>query len=174
MDRCGRMWWICHRLRAVTKDEQEVLFLSKGLKGEFNHTVDAKGRMIIPAKLREQLGLSFVVTRGTDGCLFAYPNDEWDIFEGKLRQLPMTNENARKFKRFFQAGATDCEVDNQGRILLPANLRQFAGITKDVVVVGVGERAEIWSKDKWDEKNNIEDIDFDELAMSIEDLGIII
>ena len=96
------------------------------------------------------------------------------IFEGKLRQLPMTNENSRKFKRFFQAGATDCEVDNQGRILLPATLREFAGITKDVTIVGVGERAEIWSKEKWEEKNNIDDIDFNELAQGIEDLGIMI
>lgn len=152
----------------------EVMVLSKGLKGEYNHTVDAKGRMIIPSKMREQLGMSFVVTRGTDGCLFAYPNDEWEIFEGKLRQLPMTNENARNFKRFFLAGATDCEVDNQGRILLPTNLRKVANITKDVVIVGVGERAEIWSKDKWEEKNNIDDINFDEIAMSIEDLGIVI
>ena len=86
----------------------------------------------------------------------------------------MTNENSRKFKRFFQAGAADCEVDNQGRILLPANLREFAGITKDVTVVGVGERAEIWSKEKWEEKNNIDDIDFNELAQGIEDLGIMI
>ena len=146
--------------------------MSKGLKGEFNHTVDAKGRMIIPSKLREQLGMSFVVTRGTDGCLFAYPNDEWDIFEGKLRQLPMTNENARKFKRFFQAGATDCEVDNQGRVLLPSNLRDFAGITKDVVIVGVGERAEIWSKDKWLKYSEEENLAADEIAARIENLGI--
>jgi MraZ protein len=155
-------------------EEGKVTAMSKGLKGEYNHSVDSKGRMIVPSKLREQLGLSFVVTRGMDGCLFAYPNDEWEIFEGKLRQLPMTNENSRKFKRFFQAGAADCEVDNQGRILLPANLREFAGITKDVTVVGVGERAEIWSKEKWEEKNNIDDIDFNELAQGIEDLGIMI
>ena len=89
-----------------------------------------------------------------------YPNDEWEIFEGKLRQLPMTNESSRTFKRFFQAGATDCEVDNQGRILLTATLREFAGITKDVTVVGVGERAEIWSKEKWEEKNNIDDMEY--------------
>ena len=105
-------------------EEGKVTAMSKGLKGEYNHSVDSKGRMIVPSKLREQLGLSFVVTRGMDGCLFAYPNDEWEIFEGKLRQLPMTNENSRKFKRFFQAGAADCEVDNQGRILLPAEFER--------------------------------------------------
>ncbi|MCM1497963.1 MAG: division/cell wall cluster transcriptional repressor MraZ [Clostridium sp.] len=130
--------------------------------------------MIVPSKLREQLGMSFVVTRGVDGCLFAYPNDEWEIFEGKLRQLPMTDKSARKFKRFFEAGATDCEIDNQGRILLPVVLREFAGITKDVTIVGVGERAEIWSKEKWEEENDIDNVDFDELAQGIESLGIII
>jgi MraZ protein len=152
-------------------DEREVKVLSKGLKGEYNHTIDAKGRLIVPSKLREQLGMSFVITRGTDGCLFAYPNDEWEVFEGKLRELPLTNDKARTFKRFFQAGAADCEVDNQGRVLLPGNLREFASISKEVVIAGVGDHAEIWSKDKWDEKNNIEDIDIDELALSIEELG---
>lgn len=148
--------------------------MSKGLKGEYNHTVDAKGRMIVPSKLREQLGVSFVVTKGMDKCLFAYPNNEWEIFEGKLRQLPTTNEKSRQFKRFFLGSATDCEVDNQGRILLPASLREFAGILKDVTIVGVGERAEIWSKEKWEEQNNIDDIDFNEIAQGIEDLGIMI
>ena len=137
--------------------------------GEYNHTIDTKGRLIVPSKLREQLGISFVVTRGMDGCLFAYPNDEWEIFEGKLRQLPMTNESSRKFKRFFQAGATDCEVDNQGRILLPASLREFAGITKDVTVVGVGERAEIWSKEKWLDSSDYDDMD--EIAEHMAELG---
>lgn len=154
--------------------ERKVRTVSKGLKGEYNHSVDAKGRMIVPSKLREQLGMSFVVTRGVDGCLFAYPNDEWEIFEGKLRQLPTTDKSARKFKRFFEAGATDCEIDNQGRILLPVVLREFAGITKDVTIVGVGERAEIWSKEKWEEENDIDNVDFDELAQGIESLGIII
>lgn len=148
--------------------------MSKGLKGEYNHSVDAKGRMIVPSKLREQLGLTFVITKGTDGCLFAYPNEEWDLFASKLKQLPVTNKTARKFARFFLAGATDCEVDNQGRVLLSPALRNFAGITKDVVIVGVGERAEIWSRDKWEAENNIDDLDFDELAQGIEELGIMI
>lgn len=145
--------------------------MSKGLKGEYNHSVDAKGRMTVPSKLKEQLGLSFVVTKGLDGCLSAYPNDEWEIFDNKLRTLPKTNEAARQLVRFFVGSASDCEVDNQGRILLPATLRTFAGISKEVVVVGVGERAEIWSKEKWDAMNNAEEIDYNALAKGIEDLG---
>lgn len=135
------------------------------LMGEFNHTIDAKGRLIVPAKLRDALGDEFVVTKGLDGCLFAYPNEEWKNFEEKLGALPLTNMNARKFARFFLAGATTCEVDKQGRILLPAVLREFAGLDKEVVLVGVSRRVEIWSKDKWIEvseaneaDNNMEDI----------------
>ena len=154
-----------------TEDEKEVLILARGLMGEYNHTVDAKGRMIIPSKMREQLGVSFVVTKGTDKCLIAYPNDEWEIFESKLRQLPMTNKKARDFQRYFMAGASDCEVDNQGRILLPATLRSFAKINKDVVIVGMGQRAEIWSKEGWDEQVGGDDVSFDDLAEGIEELG---
>ncbi|MCI8984292.1 MAG: division/cell wall cluster transcriptional repressor MraZ, partial [Hungatella sp.] len=112
--------------------------------GEYNHTVDAKGRLIVPSKFREQLGDEFVVTKGLDGCLFVYENTEWKILEEKLKKLPLTNANARKINRFFLAGAALCEVDKQGRILLPAVLREFAGIGKDAVMVGVGNRIEIW------------------------------
>ena len=110
--------------------------------GEYNHTVDAKGRLIVPSKFREQLGDEFVVTKGLDGCLFVYENTEWKALEEKLHALPLTNANARKFSRFFLAGATTCEVDKQGRILLPAVLREFAKIDKDAVLVGVGSRME--------------------------------
>ena len=87
--------------------------------GEYNHTIDAKGRLIIPSKFRELLGEEFVLTRGLDGCLYIYPMDEWESFEMKLRSLPLTNKNARTFSRFFVAGATTCELDRQGRILVP-------------------------------------------------------
>lgn len=96
--------------------------------GEYNHTIDAKGRLIVPSKFREQLGDEFVVTKGLDGCLFVYDNTEWKKFEEKLQALPLTNQNARKFSRFFLAGASACEVDRQGRILLPSVLRDFAGV----------------------------------------------
>lgn len=138
--------------------------------GEYNHTVDAKGRLIVPSKFREQLGDEFVVTKGLDGCLFVYENTEWKILEEKLKALPLTNANARKITRFFLAGATLCEVDKQGRILLPAVLREFAGIEKDAVMVGVGNRIEIWSKESWASANVYDDMD--DIAESMEGLGI--
>ena len=138
--------------------------------GEYNHTVDAKGRLIVPSKFREQLGDEFVVTKGLDGCLFVYENTEWKALEEKLHALPLTNANARKFSRFFLAGATTCEVDKQGRILLPAVLRDFAKIEKDAVLVGVGSRIEIWSRDVWNQSNTNDDMD--EIAENMEGLGI--
>lgn len=113
--------------------------------GEYNHIIDAKGRLIVPAKFREILGDNFVVTKGLDGCLFVYSDKEWQAFEEKLKTLPLTNKNARQFTRFFLAGAAQVEVDKQGRILLPQVLREFAGLEKEVVLVGVASRIEIWS-----------------------------
>ena len=138
--------------------------------GEYNHTVDAKGRLIVPSKFREQLGEEFVVTKGLDGCLFVYENTEWKALEEKLHALPLTNANARKFSRFFLAGATTCEVDKQGRILLPAVLRDFARIDKDAVLVGVGSRIEIWSREIWNQSNTYDDME--EIAENMEGLGI--
>lgn len=152
-------------------ERKEGEVMSLGLKGEYNHTVDDKGRMIVPSKLREQLGLSFVVTKGMDRCLYAYPNNEWEIFENKLRQLPTTNPKARQFVRVFLGSAVDCEVDNQGRINIPKTLRDYAEITKDVTVVGVGDKAEIWSKDKLDAMSNSDEFNLDDLASGFEDLG---
>ena len=139
--------------------------------GEYNHTIDAKGRLIVPAKVREILGDNFIVTKGLDGCLFVYPNDEWTRFEEKLKSLPLTNKNARQFTRFFLAGAAACEVDKQGRILLPQVLREFASLEKDVVLVGVASRIEIWSRERWDESMNTYDGDMDEVAENMESLG---
>ena len=138
--------------------------------GEYNHTVDAKGRLIVPSKFREQLGDEFVVTKGLDGCLFVYENTEWKILEEKLKKLPLTNANARKINRFFLAGAALCEVDKQGRILLPAVLREFAGIGKDAVMVGVGNRIEIWSKERFDGMAAYDDMD--EIAEHMAELGL--
>lgn len=139
--------------------------------GEYNHTIDAKGRLIVPAKFREILGDNFIVTKGLDGCLFVYPNDEWTRFEEKLKSLPLTNKNARQFTRFFLAGAAACVVDKQGRILLPQVLREFASLEKDVVLVGVASRIEIWSRERWDESMNTYDGDMDEVAENMESLG---
>lgn len=140
--------------------------------GEYNHIIDAKGRLIIPAKFRELLGEEFVLTKGLDGCLFIYPMDEWEAFEEKLRALPLTNKNARAFSRFFVAGATMCELDKQGRILVPATLREFAGLNKDVVLTGNLTRIEVWSKEKWLENSNYEDMDA--IAEGMQSMGIII
>lgn len=140
--------------------------------GEYSHTIDAKGRLIIPSRFREQLGEEFVLTKGLDGCLSIYPMDEWTAFEEKLRALPLTNKNARTFSRFFVAGATVCELDKQGRILVPATLREFAGLEKDVVLTGNINRIEVWSKQKWSENSNYDDMDA--IAEGLEDLGITI
>lgn len=138
--------------------------------GEYNHTIDAKGRLIIPSKFREIPGDAFVVTKGLDGCLFVYDNEEWKRFEEKLRSLPITNKEARQFVRFFLAGATEAEVDKQGRILIPNVLREFAEITKDVVLVGVGSRIEIWSRERFEETASFEDMD--EIAEHMAELGL--
>jgi MraZ protein len=137
--------------------------------GEYDHTIDSKGRLIVPAKFRDQLGDEFVVTKGLDGCLFIYDNTEWTKLEEKLTNLPLSNPNARKFSRHFLAGATLCEVDKQGRILLPSQLRKHAKLEKDVALVGVGARIEIWDKVTWDQMN---EYDADEMASNMEGLGI--
>lgn len=140
--------------------------------GEYNHTIDAKGRLIIPSKFREALGDEFVVTKGLDGCLFVYDNQEWAAFEEKLKALPLMNKESRKFVRFFLAGAASVEVDKQGRILLPSVLREFAELDKDVVLVGVASRIEIWSKQKWDEASEYDDME--EIAEHMSELGLMI
>ena len=139
--------------------------------GEYNHTIDAKGRLIIPAKFRELLGEEFILTKGLDGCLSIYPMKEWEAFEEKLRSLPLTNKNARTFSRFFVAGATSCELDKMGRILVPQTLREFAGLDKDVVLTGNLNRIEVWSKERWAE--NIDFDDMDAIAQGLQDMGSI-
>jgi MraZ protein len=140
--------------------------------GEYQHTIDTKGRLIVPAKFREELGDTFVVTKGLDNCLFVYPCYEWKIFEDKLKTLPITNGNARKFVRFFLAGAIECSVDKQGRILIPNNLRSYSGLDKDVILIGVSNRVEIWSKYNWETYNNDENFDANDLAENMQELGI--
>jgi MraZ protein len=135
--------------------------------GEYNHTIDPKGRLIIPSKFREGLGDQFKITRGLDGCLFLFPMNEWHSYEEKLKNLPLADKNARKFSRFFTAGATTCEVDKQGRVLIPSTLREFAKIEKEVIFAGLLNRIELWSKEQYDEVNSYDDMD--EIA---EQLGV--
>ncbi len=119
--------------------------------GEFHHSIDEKGRIIIPSKFREELGSSFVITRGLENCLFVYSNDNWEKICSKLNSLPFTKKDARVFNRFFMSGATSVELDKQGRINISTPLIQYANLVKDCVVIGTGDRLEIWSQESWDE-----------------------
>ena len=140
--------------------------------GEYEHNLDTKGRVTMPAKLREDIGDSFIVTKGLDGCLFAYSQTEWTNFEEKLKSLPLTNKNARDFVRFFLSGAIECEIDKQGRFLIPGNLRTYAKLEKEVVIIGVGTRIEIWNKEDWTKYSSNENISADEIAENMTMLGI--
>ncbi len=117
--------------------------------GEYHHSVDEKGRLIIPSKLRDDLGEHFILTRGLDGCLFIYPNNEWNNVINKYKELPNIKE-ARNFMRFFLSGATNCEFDKQGRINIPTPLITYANLKKDCIIIGVNDRLEIWSKENWE------------------------
>ena len=139
--------------------------------GEYQHGLDPKNRMIVPAKFREGLGNIFVITKGLDGCLYSFPLEEWKILEEKLKTLPLTNKDARSFVRFFFSGACEVKLDKQGRGLIPQNLKEYVGIEKDIVSIGVLTRVEIWSKEKWSEYNE-SNIDFDSIAEKMNDLGI--
>ncbi|MBE5862748.1 MAG: division/cell wall cluster transcriptional repressor MraZ [Lachnospiraceae bacterium] len=137
---------------------------------EYSHTVDTKGRLIVPAKFREVLGDAFVICKGLDHCLYIYSNEDWEAFANQLSSLPLTNKAAREFVRFFLSGASQVEVDKLGRILVPSSLRSFAGLDKDVVLAGVGHRIEVWSKEKWEGESGGDDMD--EIAETMDQLGI--
>lgn len=140
--------------------------------GEYNHTLDNKGRITIPSKFREGLGDEFVITKGLDNCLFVYPKDEWKIFEDKLKTLPLTSKDARAFVRFFFAGASECNLDKQNRVLLPKNLRIHSELQKDAVIIGVSTRIEIWSREKWNEYTEDETLSYENIAENMAELGI--
>lgn len=122
-------------------------------RGEHYHTVDDKGRVIIPLKFRNELGNSFVITKGLGGCLFVYREDEFREIEAKLMAQPILDQHTLKLKRWLFASALDSQVDSQGRVAIPGNLREFAGIEEDVVIAGTGEKIEIWSRAGWDAFN---------------------
>ncbi len=142
------------------------------LIGEYIHSLDSKGRLIMPAKLREDMGEKFIITTGLDGCLFGFSMPEWKQFEDKLKTLPITNKNARNFVRFFLSGATECELDKQGRFLIASKLRAVAALDKDVAIIGAGTRIEIWNKEKWEEHNSEENLSIEEIEKNMEELGI--
>ena len=131
--------------------------------GEYHHSIDEKGRLIIPAKYREELGEKFVMTRGLEKCLYIYPLNEWDKIVGKLKTLPFTKKDARIFIRSFFSGATDCEFDRQGRINIISPMVEYADITKECVIIGANDRLEVWSFNNWNDfinenQDKIEDI----------------
>ncbi len=162
---CGEKWReVGERGR---RGEDSDMFM-----GEYRHSIDDKGRMIIPAKFREALSSSFVITRGLDHCLFAYPRSEWTQLEEKLRALPFTKADARAFTRFFFSGASEVELDKQGRIHIPANLRDFARLKKECVVIGVSSRVEIWAKEEWENYYIKSEDSFNQIAESLVNLDL--
>jgi MraZ protein len=140
--------------------------------GEYHHNVDTKGRLIVPAKFRDDLGEMFVLTRGLDQCLFGYPLNEWKIIEDKLKGLPMTKKDARAFTRFFFSGATECEIDKQGRINISSPLLNYAKIEKECVILGVSNRIEIWCQDIWNDYFSESADSFAEIAENMIGLDI--
>ena len=141
------------------------------LIGEYSHSIDAKGRVIVPSKFRTELGERFILTKGFDGCLYGYSLEEWKTIEEKIKTLPLvTGKDARNFTRFFFSSAIECELDSQGRILISQGLREFAGLEKDIVTIGVSSRIEIWSRAKWEEYNKNQDSD--DIAEKMSLLGI--
>lgn len=140
--------------------------------GEYQHTLDIKARVIVPAKFREGLGAKFVATKGLDHCIFLYPLDQWSIIESKVQSLSIAKPQARLFARTFFSGAAELETDKQGRFVLPQNLREHANIEKELMIIGVGERVEIWSADLWASYNQAAENSYEMLAESLEGLGL--
>lgn len=140
--------------------------------GEYQHALDNKGRVTIPSRLREALGERFLITKGLDRCIFVYPLAEWARLQQKLRKLKMTNPQSRAFKRIVFSGAMEVESDKQGRVLIPNKLREYAGIEKDVILIGVGERVEIWSENAWNDYYEEADSNYEELAEKLVDYDL--
>lgn len=137
--------------------------------GEYQHNLDAKGRLIIPSKFREHMTAGFVITRGLDGCLFGYTISEWTKLEEKLKKLALTKRDNRAFTRFFFSGATEIELDKTGRINIPNNLLQYANIIKECVIIGVSNRLEIWDKSTWQAYYEKSQNDFNDIAEGLLD-----
>lgn len=142
------------------------------LMGEYNNSIDAKSRLIVPAKFRDELEYKCVLTKGLDNCLYIYPMDEWLRFQEKLATLPVSDAKARAFVRYFYASAVECEIDKQGRMTIPQSLKEYAKIEKELVTLGVLNKVEIWSKQEWENAENGEKLGPDEFAEQMESYGI--
>lgn len=139
--------------------------------GEYNHTLDEKARVIIPMKYREELGETFYITKGIDKCLFVFAAIEWDRFREKLEKNGMRNPESRKFQRQVNSATIECNIDKQGRVLLTNNLREYAEIDKEITIIGVSNRVEIWAKEKWEAYNDV-DMDMAELMENMENFDL--
>lgn len=137
------------------------------MRGEFTHNIDAKGRLFIPAKFRESLGTSFIVTKGLDGCLFVYSASAWAQLEDKISEMPISK--SRQLQRFFFSSAADCIPDAQGRVVVAPSLREYAELTKDVTIIGMSGRVEIWDTNKWKQYNSAQTSD--DIASAMDELG---
>lgn len=140
--------------------------------GEYQHNIDTKGRIILPARFRELLGEKFIITRGLDQCLFVYTQEEWSRLEARFKALPFTKADARAFARFFFSGASELEVDKQGRVLIPNNLREHAVLQKEVVTIGVSSRVEIWSSENWAKYSQEANLSYEEIAEKMVDFEL--
>ena len=140
--------------------------------GEFAHTIDDKGRLTIPAKFRDDLASGVVITRGLDGCLWAYSRSEWEVLAEKISRLPTTNPAARNFSRFMFANAFDSIPDRQGRVLIPQNLRDYANIESDTIIIGVMNRLELWNPGQWGQVMAAVEEDPEAIVAQLQDLGI--
>ncbi len=140
--------------------------------GEYHHSIDDKGRLIIPSKFRTELKDKFIITRGIENCLFVYPEDRWEQIVHKLESLPFTKKDARNFTRFFLSGATVAEFDKQGRINITSPLITYAGIDKECVIIGTGDRLEIWAKEAWDNFFDSASINMSDIAENLFDESV--
>ncbi len=140
--------------------------------GEYQHSIDEKGRLAIPVKFRGDLSKGAVVTRGLDSCLFLYPQKDWETLAEKLSKLPISKANTRAFARLMLAGAMDCEVDRQGRIILPDYLRKYAGVKKRVVIAGLYNRLELWDEEAWNKYKTGKEKDSGDIAEALGELGV--
>lgn len=159
------------RLGSISESRRVKFLVNPMFIGEYRHTIDEKGRTSIPSKFRAELASGCVVTKGLDKCLWVYPLVEWQRLAEKIAELPITQKNARSFARLMLAGASDVSLDRIGRINLPSYLREYSNIKKDVVIVGIYNRIEIWPASVWaDFKNEMEDSG-DEIAESLTEIG---
>ncbi len=140
--------------------------------GEYQHNLDSKGRITMPSKFRDGLGKNFYITKGMDGCLFVFPEEQWIEMDKKINNLRLSRKESRGIARLFYAGAIDVSLDKMGRVLLPGNLRQYASLDKEAIVIGVSTRVEIWDKDRWESYNDDEDFNYDILTEKMSDLDI--